>query len=145
MLFALVFLQPLPPSLLSPPLPHTDFAPAVEDFKLVPLTTMLQPAVTLAWNDSFPEASPFRYQLTYNGTKLSGVSQDINTTLTLSNDDVTAMTWDNLYNVTELLFYTEYTFTLVADYNLTGQVFQSIGVVESLTTREGGKLSWLEL
>ena len=101
---------------------------------------MLQPAVTLTWNDSFPEASPFQYQLTYNGTKLSGVSQDINTTLMLSSDDVTAMTGDNLYIVTELLFYTEYTFTLVADYNLTGQVFQSVGVVESLTTREGRKL-----
>ena len=122
---------------------HTDFAPAVEGFLLVPIiATTLQPAVTLSWNDHFPEAGPFQYQLTYNGRKLSGVRQDLNLRLTLLRDDVTTDTTTGkyLYNVTKLLFYTKYSFTLVADYDLTGPVFQSSGVVRSLTTSEGGEL-----
>lgn len=68
------------------------------------------------------------------------MSEPLGTTLTLTWDDVTAgaMTGQYLYNVTGLLFYTEYNFTLVADYNLTGTVFQSSAVVVSNVTPHGG-------
>lgn len=108
---------------------------------MVSVTTLLLPAVTLTWSDPFPAASPFQYQLTYTGEKLSGESQAILETLTLSQDELTtgAMMGQYLYSVTDLLFYTDYNFTVIADYNLTGTVAQSSAVVVSHQTRQGGE------
>jgi hypothetical protein len=76
------------------------------------------------------------------GMKLSGESVNLTVALTLSRADVTAgpTAGEYQYNVTELLFYTQYNFSLVADYNLTGAVAQSSTQSLSHETQQGGEL-----
>lgn len=123
-----------------------DFAPQVLDLQVIPNTTSGPlPAVTLSWRIPFTAAPPSSYQLTYGGTQLSDMNQipDNTTTTTLvvpGGDVQDAANGTGEYVVKDLLFYANYSFSLVAAYD-TGneQLAQSSAVVATVQTEQGGE------
>lgn len=100
------------------------------------------PTVTLSWSDAFISVPPWEFTLTVSSTKLSGSPAGPATTVTISAEETeNAMFFSNQirsYDVGSLTFHTEYQFTLVATYNLTGTPVDSDPVVTNHETREGG-------
>lgn len=117
-----------------------DFAPEIQGLELTPLMGGASPAISLTWNNAFDAVPPVGYNITYSGEKLTGVIESPSDTSMLLLEDVQTSdsAVDYAYNVTDLLFYTEYSFSVAAIYNLTGTEVESSPVNVSHTTEEGG-------
>lgn len=113
------------------------------ELMVIPMLDQPLPAVTLMWDNPFDDVPPFQFELVVRGRKLSGVPQvtDMNVTLSPEEDTNLVMSvFDHTYNVSDLLFYSEYSFSLVAVYNLTGMVYRSSAVQElNYITEQGGE------
>ena len=99
----------------------------------------------LFWDNPFDALPPDQVIITYTATKLSGQSLVMNETLTINTTDLSSGTSSDFsYTLSDLLFYTQYSVSMVAVYNGNQN---SAPVSAQGTTIEGGvctyTFSWL--
>lgn len=100
------------------------------------------PTATLTWNNAFDIVPTSSFQVTYNGVSLLG-GAEASVSIELLQGEATSSdaSTDYAYNVTNLHFFTEYNFTIVAIYNLTGvRVLSDAVQVSNIETAQGGML-----
>ena len=118
------------------PFPLPEFAPAIRGLNVTMATSG---SIQLQWELAFDSAEPSNYTISYSFRELSGTSPIESTdTITVPHNDTRDLSNDQIfiYNVPNLLPFTEYNFSVVATY---GADISSSAVNTTGQTVEGGE------
>ena len=92
-------------------------------------------SIQISWSLPFPEAPPDNYMITYNYTEVEGREpRQGSNSAEVSHDSLLATGSVFIYNITQLLPYTDYNIGVVAVYTNVG----SESIVTNRRTEEGG-------